>query len=69
MSSDRSVLGIDLASRSWRDNGSAIIRFTTCEHAAWNSVDCGCIQWPTSNLSASAVAQTIELENDENEGQ
>lgn len=55
------VLGIDLASRKWQDNGSAIITFTTGNDAAWCAVECGCIQWPThEHLSANAMADVIE---------
>lgn len=63
--SDLNVLGIDLASRSWKDNGSAIIRFTTGEKAAWKSVECGCIYWqeqskrPTAAEMAQVIEQTV----------
>jgi len=60
MSNQLAVLGIDLASRSWQDNGSAIVGFSTGEQKTWNSVECGCITWPTEVLSASAMAKTIE---------
>ena len=60
MNIERSTLGIDLASRSWQDNGSAIIRFSAKEPAVWNSVECGCVKWPTAELTARAMAKAIE---------
>ncbi|HEY0983598.1 hypothetical protein [Schlesneria sp.] len=54
------VLGIDLASRSWQDNGSAILGFTSGDAAAWQTVECGCIDWPDIQLSPKSMAQTIE---------
>ena len=57
MSSDLRVLGIDLASRSWQDNGSAILGFNVEQ---WKSVEYGCIKWPNRQLSAAAMAEVIE---------
>lgn len=55
------VLGIDMASRSWEDNGSAIVRFTTGADAQWNDVDYRCVKWPTSNrLSPESMAEVIQ---------
>lgn len=55
------VLGIDLASRKWQDNGSAMITFTTGDDAAWCAVECGCIEWPIhDHLSSNAMADVIE---------
>ncbi|MDB4634679.1 hypothetical protein OAG76_04660 [Rubripirellula sp.] len=57
MTGEFRVLGIDLASRSWQDNGSAILSFTADK---WKSVECGCIKWPERQLSAAAMAEVIE---------
>ncbi|MEZ5941190.1 MAG: hypothetical protein R3C18_07350 [Planctomycetaceae bacterium] len=57
MNDEIRVLGIDLASKSWKDNGSAILSFTTDE---WQSVECSCVKWPDRQLSAAAMAEVIE---------
>lgn len=47
------VLGIDLACRSWRDNGSAVLEFQPGENPAWVAVRPSAIVWPQAPLSPS----------------
>ena len=53
------VLGVDLASKSWPDNGSAILSFECSPQPRWLSVEYGCIQWPNSDLTAIGMAEVI----------
>jgi hypothetical protein len=66
MTTELKVLGIDLASSSWRDNGSALVTFTT-ETPAWVSVRTACINWPKEELSASSMVGVIDQFVVENE--
>ncbi|MBL8934321.1 MAG: DUF429 domain-containing protein [Archangium sp.] len=50
------VLGIDLASATWRDNGSAMIEFDTDRFI---SVTAPAVVWPRTALSPSALAVSI----------
>ncbi len=51
------VLGIDVASRSWADNGSAVLEF----HAdAVTQVTAGAIAWPAAALTPNALAAAID---------
>lgn len=43
MSSEIRVLGIDLASRKWSDNGSEILSFTAGKPAKWTNIEYGSI--------------------------
>lgn len=61
MSNSIRVLGIDLAVKRWRDNGSAILTFTAGNAAQWQSIECGCIQWPAGDApSVESMADVIE---------
>lgn len=60
MSDVQHVLGIDLASRSWRDNGSAILSFTPTPDPSWKAVRYGVIDWPAVELTPAAMADVIE---------
>lgn len=52
------VLGVDLASASWRDNGTALLSFSA---DGWHSVDVGVISWPTSGRpDATTLAAAID---------
>lgn len=52
-------LGIDLASASWADNGSALLEID--DHASrFVSVLPGAIPWPSSPLTATALADAID---------
>ena len=55
--SNLKVLGVDLASRTWADNGTALIEF---EGNNWISVQVKCIQWPGDELSPLAMATAID---------
>ena len=60
MSDTITVLGIDLASRNWQDNGTALLSFTTGAKAGWQSVRYGVIPWPSRALSPQAMAEVID---------
>lgn len=53
------VLGIDLASASWADNGSALLELDA-DKTRFVSVTPGAIAWPSSPLTASALADAID---------
>jgi hypothetical protein len=56
------VLGIDLASARWRDNGSSLLRFEAGDanqRGHWTSLEVGCVAWPDAELNASRMAQTL----------
>lgn len=53
------VLGVDLASRSWSDNGSAVLTFQSSPQPQWLSLEYGCIRWPASAVTATAMAEVI----------
>lgn len=54
------VLGIDLASRSWRDVGSAILSFTSGNEPAWTVCRTNVIAWPNTPLFPEAIAREID---------
>ena len=60
MAENLTVLGIDLASKQWSDNGAAFITFTSGEQPAWTGVEYGCIDWPRSELTPASMAEAIE---------
>lgn len=51
------VLGIDVGSRSWGDNGSALIEYNDTRFL---KVDPGAISWPTGNLTPASLAGVID---------
>jgi hypothetical protein len=53
------VLGIDLACRSWADNGSALLSFGRMP-SAWLSADLGIISWPNAPLTPANMARAID---------
>jgi hypothetical protein len=54
------VLGIDLASSSWKNNGSALLSFTSGNNPEWIQVEYNCISWPNLGITPEAMANTIE---------
>jgi hypothetical protein len=54
------VLGVDLAVKSWQDNGSALLSIEHDSSSHWTSCVVGAIEWPTQDLSASAMATAID---------
>ena len=53
------VLGVDLASGRWRDNGTALLTFEV--DGGWTAVDTGVIGWPSHGRpSASELAQRVD---------
>ena len=56
---DLKVLGIDLACRSWADNGSALLTFGGMP-PAWRSVELGVIRWPDAPLTPANMARAID---------
>jgi hypothetical protein len=60
MSKSLSVLGIDLASRSWQDNGTALLTFERSETARFTKVAVNCLEWPDAPLSAEQLAGAID---------
>ena len=52
-----SVLGIDLACRSWKDIGSAVVAFDT---QCFTKAIPDAIDWPAENLTPSTVARAID---------
>lgn len=56
----RFVLGIDLASKSWTDTGSAVLSFQAGDSPAWESIDYGCIAWPKLEVAPKAMADVID---------
>lgn len=59
MSKSITVLGIDLASRSWEDNGTALLTFNPGETARFTNVAVNCLQWPAEPLSVERLAEKI----------
>ena len=55
-----SVLGVDLASVRWSDNGTALLTFTTGNETRWRNVSYSVISWPSRPLSAQAMAEVID---------
>ncbi len=53
------VLGVDLASKSWSDSGSAILEFQISPQPKWLSAQYGCIEWPDCDLTSAAMAEVI----------
>jgi hypothetical protein len=56
----RAALGVDLALRSWRANGAALLTFTTGATAAWQSCRTHAIAWPTTALTPETMAEAID---------
>lgn len=54
-----SVLGIDLASRRWSDNGTAILRFSGGTTPAWESLQYGCLSWPGAEIDPVIMSERI----------
>lgn len=54
------TLGIDLACRSWRDTGTALILFKSDDDPRWEAVRTGVISWPALPVSAVAMADVID---------
>ncbi len=53
------ALGVDLASASWADNGSALVSFDR-DSARFVSVSPGAIAWPSSPLTARSLADAVD---------
>jgi hypothetical protein len=53
------VLGVDLASRSWKDNGSALISFEG-RPPGWVEARTDVVRWPALPLSPQAMAQVLD---------
>jgi hypothetical protein len=53
------ALGIDLASRKWSDNGSALLSFDA-DVPAWTALRVPAIGWPTGALTPTAMAKAID---------
>jgi hypothetical protein len=58
--SELTVLGIDLASKSWSDNGSAILSFTAGTEPVWTACRIEAILWPDMPLSPETLAKEID---------
>ena len=52
------VVGIDLASKSWADNGFAVLRFTTGSNPQWRGCSVG-IDWPKGPLTPGSMARFL----------
>ena len=53
------VLGIDLASARWSNNGSAVLRFDAST-PAWTAIRVPAIVWPTDALTPVAMDKAID---------
>jgi hypothetical protein len=51
------VLGVDLACRTWRDNGSALLEFGP---DGWQACQVNVIRWPDGPLTADVMADAID---------
>lgn len=60
MSETIRVLGIDLASSSWRNNGAAILEFHAGPSPRWQQIEYGCVKWPDEALTPKSMAGAIE---------
>ena len=59
-SQQRSVLGVDLASKRWRDIGAALLTFTP-EERSWKKIVPSVIPWPNEKaLTPTALAEAID---------
>lgn len=68
MTNTASVLGVDVASKSWRDVGSALVTFVPGNCKSWTKVDPGVVPWPLSSpLTAASLAKTIDAFAREND--
>src|SRR4051794_30534510 len=56
---ERNVLGIDLACKSWADNGSARLTFGGTP-SAWRECQPGCVRWPDATLTPAAMARALD---------
>jgi predicted kinase len=53
------VLGVDLASGRWRDNGSALLSFG--EDGRWETIQTGVVRWPSDgHPDAEAIAERLD---------
>lgn len=57
---ERKVLGIDLACKSWADNGSALLSFVVGGEPDWRECRPGAVVWPAGPLSPEAMAQAVD---------
>jgi hypothetical protein len=53
------VLGVDLASGRWADNGAAMLSFDADERR-WTGLRVPALKWPACNLTPSAMASAID---------
>ncbi len=56
---ERRVFGVDLASASWSDNGSAVLTFTVGGQT-WNGIKIPALAWPDSQLTPAGMAKAID---------
>lgn len=54
------VLGIDLACKSWADNGSALLSFAVGGEPGWRECRPGAIDWPAGPLTPEAMARAVD---------
>ncbi len=52
------VLGVDLACKSWGDNGTCLLSFET-ETQSWDTVILNCVRWPQHELTAQNMAKAL----------
>jgi hypothetical protein len=52
-----SVLGVDLSSKEWSSNGTAVLSF---EDGAWGAVNVAPVTWPSAAISPLALAGAID---------
>src|SRR5690242_19589261 len=57
---DVTVLGVDIASRSWGDIGTAILSFAPGIKPAWTVCRTDVIAWPQSSLMPEILAEVID---------
>lgn len=60
MADDLKVGGIDLGSRSWASNGSAVLSFRRHPTPTWVTCRPNAVVWPNEALSAGAMADAID---------
>jgi hypothetical protein len=60
MSQTATVLGIDLACRTWQDTGTALLSFTAGDSQRWQTARCSVISWPAEPVSAEAMSKVID---------
>lgn len=57
---ERVVVGIDLASRTWGDVGSAILSFTVGANEGWQRCHTDVIRWPDGPLTPPALVASLD---------